>query len=126
MSAELASTLQLGLLPADYIVEATTPQGYKTLREHHKNVDFGDEYQPAPEALPPACVGPEQIVPTYFAFLTKDGSGDEAQLIDPANIEYFALSPELLVEQILYAIDQPWGVSISDVTVRASGDGYLL
>jgi NADP-dependent 3-hydroxy acid dehydrogenase YdfG len=53
-------------------------------------------------------------------------SSPPAELIDPANIEYFALSPELLVEQILYAIDQPWGVSISDVTVRASGDGYLL
>jgi NADP-dependent 3-hydroxy acid dehydrogenase YdfG len=49
-----------------------------------------------------------------------------ARLVDPESIAYFALSPELLVEQILYAIDQPWGVSISDLTVRASGDGYLL
>jgi len=24
------------------------------------------------------------------------------------------------------AIDQPWGVSIRDLTVRASGDSYLL
>ena len=37
-----------------------------------------------------------------------------------------ALSPELLADQIVFAIDQPWGVSISDLTVRASGDGYML
>jgi len=49
-----------------------------------------------------------------------------AELVDPDSIAYFALSPERLVEQVLYAIDQPWGVSISDLTVRASGDGYLL
>lgn len=42
------------------------------------------------------------------------------------NIEYFALAPEELAEQILYAIDQPWGVSISDITVRASGDLYVI
>ena len=40
-------------------------------------------------------------------------------------IEYFALAPELLADQIVYD-DQPLGVSISDVTVRASGDGYML
>ncbi len=81
VAPEVAATLQLGLLPSDYIVEATTPVGYKTLREHHKNVDFGDEYQPAPAALPPACVGPAQVVPDLFAISTKDGSGDPAQIV---------------------------------------------
>ena len=37
-----------------------------------------------------------------------------------------SLAPELLADQIVHTIDQPWGVSISDVTVRASGDGYML
>ena len=46
--------------------------------------------------------------------------------VDPDQIQYFALAPELLADQIVYAIDQPWGVSISDVTVRASGDSYLI
>lgn len=54
------------------------------------------------------------------------GEDPPADLTDPGRIGYFALSPDLLAEQIVYAIDQPWGVSISDVTVRASGDGYLL
>jgi len=42
------------------------------------------------------------------------------------HIEYYALEPEHLANQIVYAIDQPWGVSIGDITVRASGDGYIL
>lgn len=48
----------------------------------------------------------------------------EQQSVD--NIEYFALAPEYLAEQIIYAINQPLGVSIADITVRASGDGYIL
>ena len=47
-------------------------------------------------------------------------------LADPAEITYASLSPELLAEQIMYAIDQPWGVTISDVTVRAAGDLYQI
>ncbi len=83
--ARAAKLPEAWLLPGDYIVEATTPPGYETLREHHKNVDFGDEFQPAPEALPPVCVGPEQPVPALFALSTKDGSGDLAQIIPGVN-----------------------------------------
>ena len=32
------------------------------------------------------------------------------------SIKYWGLAPEHLVDQILYAIDQPWGVVISDLT----------
>lgn len=42
------------------------------------------------------------------------------------SIEYFALAPEHLADQIIYAINQPAGVSIGDITVRASGDSYIL
>ena len=45
---------------------------------------------------------------------------------DPDSIEYYALGPEHLADQIVYAINQPWGVSIGDITVRASGDRYIL
>jgi NADP-dependent 3-hydroxy acid dehydrogenase YdfG len=66
----------------------------------------------------------------HQAFLEKMGllfgENPPAEMMDPEAIEYFALSPELLADQIVYVIDQPWGVSISDVTVRASGDGYLI
>jgi len=51
--------------------------------------------------------------------------GESEGLTDPEDIRYWAISPEELAEQIIYVIDQPWGVSISDITVRASGDQYL-
>ena len=59
-----------------------------------------------------------------FAALLEGGG--EAGWHDPDNMEYFLLAPELLADQIIYAIDQPWGVSISDLTVRASGDMYVV
>ena len=33
--------------------------------------------------------------------------------------------PEIM-GQIVYAIDQPWGVSIAEITVRATGENYVL
>jgi NADP-dependent 3-hydroxy acid dehydrogenase YdfG len=45
---------------------------------------------------------------------------------DPESIRYWTIQPEELARQILYAIDQPWGVSISDLTVRASGEEFVL
>ncbi len=44
---------------------------------------------------------------------------------DPDDIRYWTISPRELAEQVVYVIDQPWGISISDITVRASGDQYL-
>jgi NADP-dependent 3-hydroxy acid dehydrogenase YdfG len=44
----------------------------------------------------------------------------------PDSIAYLALAPEFIADAILHAIDQPWGVSLSDITVRASGDQYIL
>lgn len=49
-----------------------------------------------------------------------------ANEIDRDDIGYFALDPESLTDQIVYAINQPWGVSIAEITVRASGEGYVL
>jgi NADP-dependent 3-hydroxy acid dehydrogenase YdfG len=54
------------------------------------------------------------------------GAEPSPELIDPDRMSYFALAPEILADQILFAIDQPWGVSISDLTVRASGDSYMI
>jgi NADP-dependent 3-hydroxy acid dehydrogenase YdfG len=54
------------------------------------------------------------------------GENPPAELSDPENIKYFALAPELLADQIVLVIDQPWGVSISDLTVRAAGDSYVI
>ena len=54
------------------------------------------------------------------------GDNPPAGLGDPDSVEYFSLEPELLADQIVYAINQPWGVSIGDLTVRATGDRYII
>lgn len=52
------------------------------------------------------------------------GSLDSEQS-DPNNIRYWTISPEELAQNVVYAINQPWGVNISDITVRASGEDYI-
>lgn len=46
--------------------------------------------------------------------------------LDPDNIDYASLAPEHIADAIVHAIDQPWGVSIAEVTVRAAGDYFIL
>jgi NADP-dependent 3-hydroxy acid dehydrogenase YdfG len=68
-----------------------------------------------------------QNAPAYLQQMQAHMAGElPAEATDVENIEYYALAPEYLADQIVYAINQPWGVSISDITVRASGDGYIL
>lgn len=50
----------------------------------------------------------------------------EPDRMDPESIRYWAIRPEELARQILHVVDQPWGVSISDLTVRASGEEFVL
>jgi hypothetical protein len=35
------------------------------------------------------------------------------------------LSPEDLTAQIIAVMNTPWGVNISDITVRATGEDYI-
>lgn len=53
-------------------------------------------------------------------------SGLRPEETDPDDVRYWAITPEDLVRQVVYAIDQPWGVSIGDITVRATGEDYIL
>ena len=75
------------LLPGDYIVESPTPPGYELVKEEDRNVDFGDEFVPAPQALEVVCVGEPHTVPPLFSMVTKDGSGEIAQVIDGVDPE---------------------------------------
>lgn len=45
---------------------------------------------------------------------------------DRDRVDHAVLGPEDVAAQMLYAIDQPWGVSIGDITVRATGDRYII
>ncbi len=61
---------------------------------------------------------------SVFAALVE-GRFDEVDL-DPESVGYAVLDPQHVVDQILHAIDQPWGVSVGDITIRATGDRYIL
>lgn len=68
-----------------------------------------------------------QNTPEFFEFLTKYAEGrlDPADL-DPDKIGYLALAPEFIADQVIHAINQPKGVVIGEITVRAGGDYYIL
>lgn len=60
------------------------------------------------------------------ALLTLAQGNAPSEWTDPGSISYVSLEPEYIVDAIVHAINQPWGVSISDITVRASGDHFVL
>jgi NADP-dependent 3-hydroxy acid dehydrogenase YdfG len=49
-----------------------------------------------------------------------------SERMDPNNIDYASLAPEHIADAIIHAINQPWGVSIGDITIRAAGDHFVL
>jgi NADP-dependent 3-hydroxy acid dehydrogenase YdfG len=49
-----------------------------------------------------------------------------AERLDADNMDYASLAPQYIADAIIHAIDQPWGVSIADITVRAAGDQFII
>jgi NADP-dependent 3-hydroxy acid dehydrogenase YdfG len=49
-----------------------------------------------------------------------------AERLDPTNIDYAMLAPEHIADGIIHTINQPWGVSIGEMTIRAAGDHFVL
>jgi NADP-dependent 3-hydroxy acid dehydrogenase YdfG len=45
---------------------------------------------------------------------------------DADSIQHWLITPDDLANAVVHVIGQPWGFSISDVTVRASGENYLI
>ncbi|UDY36601.1 SDR family oxidoreductase [Dermatobacter hominis] len=39
---------------------------------------------------------------------------------------FWAIEPATIAAEVVHAIDQPWGITISDVTVRATGEDYTI
>jgi len=79
-------------------------------------------------------VNPEAIVgilgqnaAEYLATIQaqRDGTADPATL-DEDDPHYAKLGPEHVADAVIYALDQPRGVSIGDLTIRATGDRYIL
>lgn len=78
-------------------------------------------------------INPEAIVgilgqnaPTYLEALRRLANSPAAGPASADSIAYLALAPDFIADAVIHAIDQPWGVSVSDITVRASGDQYIL
>jgi NADP-dependent 3-hydroxy acid dehydrogenase YdfG len=45
--------------------------------------------------------------------------------MDVDSVQYWLITPDDLANAVVHVIDQPWGINISDVTVRASGENYV-
>lgn len=54
------------------------------------------------------------------------GGSLEPALADIDSPEYWAIDPAVVAAEVIHAIDQPWGVTIGDVTVRATGEQFIL
>ncbi|MCV7235133.1 SDR family oxidoreductase [Mycobacterium branderi] len=57
------------------------------------------------------------------ANLTNGALSPEQTDID--SMQYWLITPDDLANAVVHVIDQPWGINISDVTVRASGENYV-
>ena len=68
-----------------------------------------------------------QNATSYMQALTEYFSGSlPAEKADSNHPSYWTISPDELTDQILYAMDQPWGISIGEITVRATGEEFVL
>ncbi len=52
--------------------------------------------------------------------------GQRPELSDRESISYLNCDPEVMVDNIVYLINQPKGINISDITVRSSNERYML
>ena len=72
-------------------------------------------------AMMPAVAGPLEILSNWV---------EEAPLRpdfhDINSMTYNDPDPQVLADNTIYAINQPWGVSIGDLTVRASGESFVI
>lgn len=68
-----------------------------------------------------------QHAPTAMETMMKYVAGElPAELTDPDSPLLWSLEPEHIAENVIYVMNQPWGVSISDITIRATGEEYVL
>jgi len=65
----------------------------------------------------------DDFISRVMAHLGGTLEGPEADIDDP---RFWAIEPETIAAEVIHAIDQPWGVTISDVTVRATGEDYVI
>jgi NADP-dependent 3-hydroxy acid dehydrogenase YdfG len=68
-----------------------------------------------------------QNMPEFGDMMQKMAEGTfPPERLDPNNIDYASLAPEHIADAIIHAMNQPWGVSIGDITIRGAGDHFVL
>lgn len=85
-------------------------------------------------ALGTGVVNPDAVVGilgqnalSYGETMGKYAEGQlSAEEADPDSTQYAVLDPGYIADAIVMAVNQPWGVSLGDITIRATGDGYIL
>lgn len=58
-------------------------------------------------------------------FSNLQSGGLRPEQIDINSVQYWLITPDDLADAVVHVIDQPWGISLSDVAVRASGENYV-
>jgi NADP-dependent 3-hydroxy acid dehydrogenase YdfG len=51
--------------------------------------------------------------------------GLRPEQMDVDSVQYWLITPDDLADAVVHVINQPWGINLSDVTVRASGENYV-
>ncbi|UYI84794.1 MAG: SDR family oxidoreductase [Clostridiales bacterium] len=72
-------------------------------------------------AMMPAVAGPLEILSNWV-----EETPLRPDFHDINSMTYNDPDPQVLADNIIYAINQPWGVSIGDLTVRASGESFVI
>lgn len=65
----------------------------------------------------------QRYMERVMSYLGGTMTGPEGDIDSPA---YWAIDPAVVAGEVVHAIDQPWGVSIGDVTIRATGEDFVL
>lgn len=65
--------------------------------------------------------------PDFMAMVAEMQAGTfPPERLDAENIDYASLAPQHIADAVIHAINQPWGVSLGEITVRAAGDHFIL
>jgi NADP-dependent 3-hydroxy acid dehydrogenase YdfG len=77
-----------------------------------------------PDAIKGLCA---QKYPEWLDKVQKIGTDAfNPDCADINNPKFWMIEPKSLAENVIYCINQPWGVNISDITVRATGEDYVI
>jgi NADP-dependent 3-hydroxy acid dehydrogenase YdfG len=65
----------------------------------------------------------QRYMEKVMAFMGGTLDGPATDIDEPA---YWAIAPEVVAAEVIHAVDQPWGVSVGDITIRATGEDFVI